>query len=164
MGSVMRTRGSPSVARTSGARRRVRPGSAPPKGPKSELAHGQLSPRKAAVQAAPAKSYEPTAYEQSLTTAHRARTKAKPPAPRLKVSEKDGVATLSADHPEQSIAYLRLLEATGSNDFDFLDGLLKQLCNAGSTGRSVDEDALNFMLAMVKGVEPRDQVEAMLAA
>jgi hypothetical protein len=34
----------------------------------------------------------------------------------------------------------------------------------GSTGRSVDEDGLNFMLAVVKGIEPRDQVEAMLAA
>ncbi len=31
-------------------------------------------------------------------------------------------------------------------------------------GKSVDESGLNFMLAVVKGVEPRDQVEAMLAA
>jgi hypothetical protein len=28
----------------------------------------------------------------------------------------------------------------------------------------IDEQALNFMLAAVKGIEPRDQVEAMLAA
>jgi hypothetical protein len=45
-----------------------------------------------------------------------------------------------------------------------LDGLLKQLCNAGSLGKTVDEDGLNFMLSVVKGIEPRDQVEAMLAA
>ena len=28
----------------------------------------------------------------------------------------------------------------------------------------MDEEGLNFMLAMTKGIEPRDQVEAMLAA
>jgi hypothetical protein len=82
----------------------------------------------------------------------------------MKVSAKDGVTELSPDHPEASSAHIRLLEALGSNDSDFLNGLLKQLCNVGSTGRSVDEDGLNFMLAMVKGIEPRDQVETMLAA
>jgi hypothetical protein len=137
------------------------------------LAHGQRSTRKDGAAArviedkraqVPADPYEPTAYEQKATAAYLARKKAKPPAPRMKVSEKDGVTALSADHPEQSFAYMRLLEAVGSGDFDFLDGLLKQLCNMGSTGRSVDEDGLNFMLAIVKGIEPRDQVEAMLAA
>jgi hypothetical protein len=33
-----------------------------------------------------------------------------------------------------------------------------------TTGREGNEHGLNFMLAMVKGVEPKDQVEAMLAA
>ncbi len=49
-------------------------------------------------------------------------------------------------------------------ELDFLNGLLKQLANAGSQGESVDESGLNFMLAVIKGVEPKDQVEAMLAA
>ena len=31
-------------------------------------------------------------------------------------------------------------------------------------GQAPDEDGTNFMLAVVKGIEPRDQVEAMLAA
>jgi hypothetical protein len=93
-----------------------------------------------------------------------ARRKEKPLAPRMKVSEKDGVVKLTPDHPEPSLAHIRLLEALGTRDLDFLDGLLKQLCNVGSHGRSVDEDGLNFMLSVVKGIEPRDQVEAMLAA
>ncbi len=49
-------------------------------------------------------------------------------------------------------------------DLDFLNGLLKQLANVGSQGKSLDESELNFMLAVIKGVEPKDQVEAMLAA
>jgi hypothetical protein len=47
---------------------------------------------------------------------------------------------------------------------DFLNGFLAQLANVGTKGRVVDESELNFMLAVVKGIEPRDQVEAMLAA
>jgi hypothetical protein len=111
-----------------------------------------------------AKAYEPTPYERKLMETYRARRKEKPLAPRMKVSEQDGVTKLAPDHPEPSVAHVRLSEALGTRDFDFLDGLLKQLCNVGSHGRSVDEDGLNFMLSVVKGIEPRDQVEAMLAA
>ena len=45
-----------------------------------------------------------------------------------------------------------------------MDGLLKQLGSVGSHGRSIDENGLNFMLSVVKGIEPRDRIEAMLAA
>jgi hypothetical protein len=57
-----------------------------------------------------------------------------------------------------------LLKAVGSTDGDFLVGLTKQLVNAGSQGSKAGEQGINFMLAVVKGVEPRDQIEAMLAA
>ncbi len=56
------------------------------------------------------------------------------------------------------------MEAIGTAELDFLNGLLKQLANAGTQGRVVEERGLNFMLAVVKGVEPKDQVETMLAA
>jgi hypothetical protein len=46
----------------------------------------------------------------------------------------------------------------------FLNFLVGQLANAGTQGRHVDERGLNFMLAVVKGLEPKDQVEAMLGA
>ena len=55
-------------------------------------------------------------------------------------------------------------DAVGTKDFDFLRGFIEQLARAGSHGDEVQEDGLNFMLAVVKGIEPRDQVEAMLAA
>jgi hypothetical protein len=56
------------------------------------------------------------------------------------------------------------MEAIGAKDLDFLDGLLKQLVNAEMQGSTADEHGLNFMLSVVKGIEPKDQVEAMLAA
>jgi hypothetical protein len=61
-------------------------------------------------------------------------------------------------------AHVLLMEALGTTDPDFLDGILLQLLNAGSRAGKVDERGLNFLLSVVKGVKPRDQVEALLAA
>jgi hypothetical protein len=56
------------------------------------------------------------------------------------------------------------MEALGTTDVDFVNGLLQQLANVGTKGREVDEHGLNFLLAIVKGIAPRDEIEAMLAA
>jgi hypothetical protein len=82
----------------------------------------------------------------------------------LKVAENDGATTISPDHPDPRVGHVLLMDALGTRDFDFLKGLLMQLADAGSKGGKVDGRTLNFMLSVVKGVEPRDQVEAMLAA
>jgi hypothetical protein len=75
---------------------------------------------------------------------------------RVKISEKKGVP--------QMHAHIQLMEALGTTDADFMDGILSQLLNAGSRAGKPDERGLNFMLSVVKGVKPRDQVEALLAA
>jgi hypothetical protein len=110
-------------------------------------------------------AYEPTPYERRTLDVIRARNAERPAAPRMKVSQKCGTVLLTpVQQPEPSIAHVRLLEALGTRDLDFLNGLVRQLCNVGSIGKTADEDGLNFMLSVVKGIEPRDQVEAMLAA
>ena len=43
-------------------------------------------------------------------------------------------------------------------------GIVSQLANASGHGRDFDEHRLNFMLSVIKGIEPRNQLEAMLAA
>ena len=108
--------------------------------------------------------YEPTPNERAAIVAYFASKKEKPLAPRMKVSVKGGVAQIAPDHPEAAVAHVLLMEAIGAKDLDFLDGLLKQLVNAGTQGSAADEHGLNFMLSVVKGIEPKDQVEAMLAA
>ena len=55
------------------------------------------------------------------------------------------------------------MRALGTTDFDFYNGLLGQLLNA-SKEKEVSESGTNFMLSVIKGIEPRDQIEAMLAA
>ena len=56
-----------------------------------------------------------------------------------------------------------MIEAFGTSDLDFVDGIIGQLANAGTQGPKADERGINFMLSIVKGVEPKDQVETMLA-
>jgi hypothetical protein len=60
--------------------------------------------------------------------------------------------------------YVLLMEALGTTDLDFTQELLGQLANAGSQGSEVGVQGVNFMLSIIKGIKPRDQVEAMLAA
>jgi hypothetical protein len=55
------------------------------------------------------------------------------------------------------------MRALGTTDFDFYSGLLNQLLNA-SKEKEASESGTNFMLSVIKGIEPRDQIEAMLAA
>jgi hypothetical protein len=108
--------------------------------------------------------YEPTPHERAVAKAYFARKEKSVPSPRMKVSMKGDVATISPDHPDAGIGHLLLMETLGASEPDFIDGLLGQLANVGTKDRAVDERGLNFMLAVVKGVEPKDQVEAMLAA
>jgi hypothetical protein len=56
------------------------------------------------------------------------------------------------------------MNALGTADQEFVNGILRQLANAGSHGEGIDEGGLNFLVSVVNGIEPRDQLEAMLAA
>jgi hypothetical protein len=85
------------------------------------------------------------------------------PAPRLKVL-KGQTATISPDHPDHLAGQMLLMDALGTGDLDFYHGLLNQLATAGSKGGQVNEHKLNFMLSVMKGIQPREQLEAMLAA
>jgi hypothetical protein len=67
-------------------------------------------------------------------------------------------------HPDKRIGPALLMDAFGSADREFVDGVMSQLANAGSHGKEVDEGGLNFLVSVINGVEPRDHLEAMLAA
>ena len=74
------------------------------------------------------------------------------------------MAITEVDHPEPVLGQTLLMETLGTCDIDFFRGLLGQLINVGTQGRKPDEDGINFILSMVKGVVPQGQTEAMLAA
>ena len=64
---------------------------------------------------------------------------------------------VDVDHPA-------IAKALASTDVDFIDGLLHQIINVGSHGKHPDEKGSGFVVAVIKGIEPRDQLETMLAA
>jgi hypothetical protein len=108
--------------------------------------------------------YEPTAAEISAVRKFAAQQKAVPRLRVTKGTKGTNASRLEPDHPEPAVGYALLGEALGTADFDFLSGLLSQLANASASGREGNEEELGFMLSLVKGVKPKDEVEAMLAA
>jgi hypothetical protein len=114
------------------------------------------------------KSAKPTVAEPNQNSSPEERTeierarakKASVLAPRLKVQDEK----ISIDHADPAVGWRLLRDALGSSDRDFLNVILRQLANASARGGQVDEDDLNFMVSVVKGIEPRDQIETMLAA
>ena len=67
-------------------------------------------------------------------------------------------------HPNRarSFNFQLLTEALGSQDPDFIWGLVSQLSQAST--RFNDGEGLNFMLSVIKNIHPRDAIEAMLVA
>jgi hypothetical protein len=109
--------------------------------------------------------YAPTPKEDRAVQALSHRRAAKHPVPRIKVTHaKSGPAEIRSDHPDPMTGIQVRMTALGTTSYDFSCALLDQLAHASSKGAKVDEDGINFMLAVIAGVEPRDEIEAMLAA
>jgi hypothetical protein len=108
-------------------------------------------------------AYKHTAQEIAAIEKIRKRREASL-AIRLKVSKNNGIPVVGVDYRDKPTGQLLLMEALGSSDPDFVNGILSQLVNAGSKGHEVDEKELNFMLSVIKGIAPQDQLEAMIAA
>jgi len=109
--------------------------------------------------------YTPSAEERRAVYAHFDRKKQRPPSPSLKVAMNGSVAEMSFNHPNVDTGQLLLMNALAATEPDFVNGLLVQLANASSKGNgAADEAGLNFMLSVIKSVQPRDELETLLAA
>ena len=108
--------------------------------------------------------YKPTGAEEAAAQAHFGRQRAIKPAPVLEVTVEDGVGKIDTDHPDKKVGMTLLYVAMGTCDVAFFEGLVGQMFNATATNGVTNPQALNVMLAVIKGIEPRDQLEAMLAA
>jgi hypothetical protein len=106
--------------------------------------------------------YKPTAAERTAVEKYFARNQAKPSV-RVKFSRNERVTQLEFDHPDQLVGLALVMDALATADAGFLNGVMAQLANTSTYGLT-DEGQLNFMLSIIKGIEPRDQLEALLAA
>jgi len=114
-------------------------------------------------QAQPA-AYQPTPREAAVLERQRQRDAETIPAPRLTVTAEAGARAFVVDHSDPVTGCALLAEALASADGEFTAGLVRQLADAVERGGALRDEDLNFLLAVVKGIKPRDQLEAMLAA
>ena len=82
----------------------------------------------------------------------------------MSVRKNGATIVLDYDHPDRGTGWLTLVNALGSSDTDFANGLLKQLVSITTAGQEPDCATANFALSVVKGLAPRDEMESMLAA
>ncbi len=88
-----------------------------------------------------------------------------PQPPQLKADVKDGVMFLQFDSKKKADAAMtRLMQCLGTDNREFADTLLLQLSQLSDRSGEFDVNTLNHLIAVVSGIEPGDQVEAMLAA
>jgi hypothetical protein len=80
--------------------------------------------------------------------------------PRLNISKSESGLSCTTEHRDSLAGTALIMEAIATTDADFYAGFVTQLAKAGGE----DEQQLNFMFSVVKGIKPQDQLEAMLAA
>ncbi|MHB2168024.1 hypothetical protein [Alsobacter sp. R-9] len=111
-----------------------------------------------------AKPYEPTASETAVLADLKERRSKKAYAPHVTNTFKDGVNRTSIDHPDESVGTLLLMNALGTPTYELFRGVMDGVISATGRNGVIDETQLNFVLAFVAGVQPRDEVETLLAA
>ncbi len=111
-----------------------------------------------------AEPYEPTRQEVVAAETFDQRAEAKAPPPSLNVDVFGNNAKISVDHPCAETGATLLLNALGTTNTNFADGLIKQLSSIVTDGHDVATGDINFIVAVIGDIEPRDQMEAMLAA
>lgn len=84
-------------------------------------------------------------------------------APSMKLEMKDDVLSIGLESDDLETATLLQMADIGTRDQDFHAGLVGQIACLGSHKRNIDSANSNFVMAVVRSIEPRDELEAMLA-
>jgi hypothetical protein len=106
----------------------------------------------------------PPAAECAAVGAYLDKADARAPMARTKVEMKSGVAHMSFDHDNQAVGLALMANAFGTGCSHFASGILGQLANVSRTGADIKAAELDFMLTVVRGIGPKDETEALLAA
>ncbi|WP_395449393.1 hypothetical protein ACHMW7_05835 [Aminobacter sp. UC22_36] len=115
-----------------------------------------------------AKSYEPTEREQRAMANFRERRDGRCPLPKFKTEMKpsgDGKSSVQVDidHEDWLTGYELQSEAIKSNSNSYYIGTTDALAQLSRIGDKVHENTFNYAFALIAGIEPKDQLESMLA-
>ena len=83
--------------------------------------------------------------------------------PPMKLAMKEGTLHITFSHADPDLAQILLMTDLGTCNVHFAGGIEGQIAFIGAPGRKIDEVASNFLLSVVRGVQPRDELETMLA-
>jgi hypothetical protein len=123
------------------------------------------SPKRAKV-AAPARTIgPPDETERRAIKAAEARVERRSPRLRVTVDQTEAGTNVTPSHSDQNGFSYRALDAFGTHSVEFAETELRRLIGALGPNNSTlaDEATLNAALAVVDGIKPENEVEAMLA-
>lgn len=83
--------------------------------------------------------------------------------PRIKVIDVDGKQQFRIDHQDPAIGKMLIAEDLGGVGEDVVNATLMQLVRLATRNGRIDETRLNAMLAVIRGLRPRDHLELMVA-
>jgi hypothetical protein len=77
--------------------------------------------------------------------------------------DKDRVLTIGLKHDDLTLAHGLAMADLGTSSSAFKNAVLSQIAAIGAPGSPVCERNTNFLLSVVQAVQPRDELETMLA-
>ena len=112
-----------------------------------------------------AKPYEATPHELKSLSANENRRTASRPRPRMKAHNKtEDPGHIIVDHQDPETGYGLMAESLGTANKNFLIGIISELgCITADAEGQVDIESLNHGLSLAQGIQPRDEIETMLA-
>ena len=93
------------------------------------------------------------------------RKKSRVRAPDIKLDFEEETRRLTVGHKgkDPKAACALAMHELGTVDYRFFEGVMDQVAILGQQDSSVSETASNFVMSVVAGVRPQDEIEAMLA-
>ena len=91
------------------------------------------------------------------------RKRASGPGNDMRLKQAGGALEVQFTHPDPETGALLLMADLGSMDPAFFSGITGQIARIGAAGASADEGNSNFLLSVVRALQPRDEAETMLA-
>lgn len=83
--------------------------------------------------------------------------------PPMRLAMKDGVLTISYREGSADQSRMLMMTDLATSDQAFFSGVTGQIAKLGSHGQRIDEANSNFLLSVVRAVQPKDELETLLA-
>jgi hypothetical protein len=103
------------------------------------------------------------AAEAAAVAAFAARRERVAPIASPQIETRSGLPQFSFDHASQAVAHALIANALGTGNAGLALGILAQLTDVSRTGTEAKAAELDFMLRLVQGIGPQDEIEPLLA-